>query len=220
MVYKFGPFALDTDTRQLLADGTEVHLSPKAFELLLRLIEHRARAVSKVELQEMLWPSLFVGETNLATLIAEVRRVIRDSAQAPEFIRTIHRFGYRFIGPVTGTSDTAAPAQMVVKSADRDFVLVEGVTIIGRAQDAAIRVDSGGVSRHHARITVTGTQALLEDLDSKNGTFVSGNRIEAPALLGDGDQIRLGSVVLTFRISSETRETETLLSLPPQSDEG
>ena len=61
---------------------------------------------------------------------------------------------------------------------------------------------------------------MLEDLDSKNGTFLSGQRVEAPVLLRDGDQIRLGAVILTFRISSETRETETLLSLPPHSDEG
>ena len=103
---------------------------------------------------------------------------------------------------------------------DREFQLVEGVAILGRAHDAAIRVESGGVSRHHARITVTGDQALLEDLDSKNGTFLSAQRVEAPLLLRDGDQIRLGRAVLTFRISSETRDTETLLSPPPHSDEG
>ena len=153
-------------------------------------------------------------------MIAEIRRAIHDSAQEPAFIRTIHRFGYRFIGPVTSTADAPAAAQMVVKSAERDFVLVEGVTIMGRAHDAAIRVDSGGVSRHHARITVTGSHAVLEDLGSKNGTFLSGTRIEEVTPLRDGDQIRLGAVVLTFRISSEMRETETLLSLPPHGDEG
>ena len=117
MVYRFGPFALDTNTRQLLADGAEVHLSPKSFELLLRLIEHRSRALSKAELQDMLWPSLFVGETNLATLIAEIRRAISDSAQEPVYIRTIHRFGYRFVGAVSTTSDDRNTARMVVRSA-------------------------------------------------------------------------------------------------------
>ena len=168
----------------------------------------------------MLWPETFVGETNLATLVAEIRRALSDSALEPAFIRTIHRFGYRFIGAVSSTSDDEVTVRMVVRSSDREFQLVEGITIMGRAHDAPIRVASGGVSRHHARITVTGDRAMLEDLDSKNGTLLSGQRVDAPLVLRHGDQIRLGSVILTVRISSETRETETLLSLPPHSDEG
>lgn len=57
MTYRFGGFTVNSDTRQLLADGGEVHLSPKAFELLLILIERRSRALSKAVLQELLWPS-------------------------------------------------------------------------------------------------------------------------------------------------------------------
>ena len=220
VIYRFGEFAVDTGTRQLLADATEVHLSPKSFELLQILIESHSRALSKAELQEMLWPSTFVGETNLATLVGEIRRALRDSAQEPVFVRTIHRFGYRFVGQLSSPTEAAEAARMMVKSTERDFLLVEGVTIMGRALDAAIRVDSGGVSRHHARITVAGDRALLEDLGSKNGTFLSGQRIESARLLQDGDQIRLGPVALTFRISSEARATETLLELPSQSDEG
>ena len=220
MIYRFGDFAVDTSTRQLLAGADEIHLSPKSFELLLTLLERRSQALSKAELQETLWPATFVGETNLATLVAEIRRALGDSAQEPAFVRTIHRFGYRFVGAVSSTTDAAEAPHMVVKSEEREFLLVEGVTIMGRAMDATIRVDSGGVSRHHARITVAGDRALLEDLGSKNGTFLSGQRVEAALLLHDGDQIRLGPVALTFRVSSETRPTETLLELRLPSDEG
>ena len=66
---------LNGDTRQLLGDGTEVHLSPKALSLLLMLLEERLRAVSKAELQAALWPSTFVGEANLTTLVREIRRL-------------------------------------------------------------------------------------------------------------------------------------------------
>lgn len=93
VIYRFGEFAIDTGTRQLLAEAAERHLSPKAFELLLTLIEFRSRAISKTELQERLWPSTFVGETNLATLVAEIRRALNDSAQDPAYVRTVHRIG-------------------------------------------------------------------------------------------------------------------------------
>ncbi len=210
MIYRFGEFAIDIGTRQLLAAAAERHLSPKAFELLLILIEFRSRAVSKIELQDRLWPSTFVGETNLATLVAEIRRALADSAQEPAYVRTIHRFGYRFVAAVSGTADDAAVARMFVKSAERAFALSEGVTIIGRAHDAGIRVDSGGVSRHHARITVTRDGAQVEDMGSKNGTFVSGQRVSGTLALRDGDEIRVGPVALTFRVSAETVATETL----------
>jgi DNA-binding response OmpR family regulator len=63
VTFRFGPFSLDSRTRQLLRDGHEVTLSPKAFQLLLLLVENRARAMSRHELHEQLWPSTFVLET-------------------------------------------------------------------------------------------------------------------------------------------------------------
>ena len=78
MTYRFARFSLNSDTRELVADGSEVRVSPKALDLLLLLVQHRSRAVSKAELQERLWPSTFVGETNLATLVAEIRRALGD----------------------------------------------------------------------------------------------------------------------------------------------
>jgi len=71
---------LDSRTRRLLRDGREVHLSPKAFDLLLSLVENRSRAMSRADLQATLWPSTFVLDTNLAGLVAEVRRALGDDA--------------------------------------------------------------------------------------------------------------------------------------------
>ncbi len=70
-------------------------------------------------------------------------------------------------------------------------------------------IDAPGVSRYHARIVVAAGQAAVEDLGSKNGTYVRDRRVDAPLTLGDGDQIRLGSVVVTFRIPPVTGSTET-----------
>ena len=210
MIYRFGEFTIDSGTRQLLADAAERHISPKAFELLLLLIEARSRAVSKSELQERLWPSTFVGETNLATLVAEIRRALNDSAQEPAYVRTVHRFGYRFVAAVSTASDHVDVARMFVRSAEREFPLSEGATIIGRAHDVGIRVDSGGVSRHHARITVTRDGAHVEDLGSKNGTYVSGKLLDGMQALRDGDEIRVGPVALFFRVATDANPTETV----------
>lgn len=214
MTYRFGGFSLDAAARQLLSEGREIHLSPKAFALLLVLIEHRARALSKAELQDMLWPSTFIGETNLATLVAEIRRALDDAAHEPVYVRTVHRFGYRFIADVTEGRQGAAghhpEGRMYLKTAGGQYLLGIGETVIGRGADATIRIDSGGVSRHHARVTVSPQGVRLEDLGSKNGTFLRGERIDAPQMLRDGDEIRLGPVSVLFAIAPPTGATETM----------
>lgn len=205
---------LNGDTRELCADGREVPLSPKALALLLLLVGQRARALSKRELEDQLWPSTFIGETNLATLVAEIRRALGDAAHRSEYVRTVHRFGYRFVADVV---ETAAPSmsiqtgrRMYLTAGDRQFTLTEGAMVIGRGADAAIRIESGGVSRHHARILVNGGEARVEDLGSKNGTFVKGERIASGCLLQDGDEIRVGPVAVVFSLAAETGATETM----------
>jgi DNA-binding winged helix-turn-helix (wHTH) protein len=216
-VYRFGDFTLDTATRQLLLNGAEVHLSPKAFALLAYLVTNRSRAVSKAELQEHLWPATFVEETNLASLIAEIRRALRDPAADPQFVRTVYGFGYRFVAEVRADPPPQMPpstvdrARLFVVFEHRETLLMNDVNVIGRAPDATIRIDSPGVSRHHARVLVSGRSATLEDAESKNGTFLNGTRIMTATPLSDGDQIKVGRVVLTFRIVTPTSSTATLL---------
>jgi DNA-binding winged helix-turn-helix (wHTH) protein len=213
--YRFGTFVLDHDTRQLISNGDEIHLSPKAFDLLTLLVANRARAVSKAELQQRLWPTTFVEETNLATLAAEIRRALRDAAASPKFVRTVYAFGYRFVGEVAADAIATSPdpgnhARPWLAVERRHIPLLEGVNVIGRASDAAIPIGSPGISRNHARIVVTHGEATLEDLGSKNGTHVNGTRIAAPLRLSDGDQIRLGTVMLVFRIAIQPGPTETV----------
>jgi DNA-binding winged helix-turn-helix (wHTH) protein len=217
VTYRFDRFAASSDTRQLVTDGREIHLSPKAFELLLILLEHRSRAVSKAELHARLWPSTFVGETNLPSVVAEIRRALADPAQNPAYIRTVHRFGYRFIGEAVEGEESPArrdqterPPRMYLIGSEGPFQLGHGETVIGRGSDVAVRIDAGGVSRHHARIVVEGDVARIEDLASKNGTFVDGKPLAGGTVLSDGAEIRVGPVALTFRLESPTRATETM----------
>jgi pSer/pThr/pTyr-binding forkhead associated (FHA) protein len=71
--------------------------------------------------------------------------------------------------------------------------------VLGRDPDADVFVDMPNVSRRHARIVVDGAAATIEDLGSKNGTFVRGLRIASPTPLVDSDEIRLGSVRVLYR---------------------
>jgi DNA-binding winged helix-turn-helix (wHTH) protein len=212
VVYRFGGFTLNDSTRQLLSPSGELHLSPKAYELLTILLASRPNVVSKTELQERLWPETFVQETNIAGLVAEIRRNLRDPAGTPLFIRTVHRIGYRFVGDVT--TDDAAPgatrSKFYLAMDDRRFFLMDGTNVIGRAPEAVVQIDSPGVSRLHARIRIEHGVATLEDLGSKNGTHLNGTRIDRARVLADGNEIRLGTIVLTFRSAPASDITETV----------
>ena len=213
MTYRFDRFTLDPATRQLLREGEEIHMSPKAFDLLRCLIENRSRAMSRDELQSILWPSTFVLETNLASLVAEIRRCLGDQAADPTFVRTMHRFGYWFIGAVRDAEAKDEAMTPAVKYwliwETRQVALADGENVVGRAPDASVWIDARGVSRHHARIVVGRGSVTLEDLGSKNGTYVGAERVTGPHALADGEQIRLGSIVITFRIPQPPGATET-----------
>jgi DNA-binding winged helix-turn-helix (wHTH) protein len=213
MVYTLGDFVLDVDARQLLRGGDEVHLTPKAFELLHVLLENRPHAVSKAELQQQLWPSTFVEETNLASLVAEIRRALRDDATNPTFIRTVYGFGYRFAGAVNsdaGDSRAERRPRLWLTFERRQIPLMNGENVIGRAADAAVQIDAPSISRHHARIVVADGEATIEDAGSKNGTQVNGKRVTTSTRLADGDEIMVGAIALTFRTSSPWGATETM----------
>ena len=144
----FGPWMLDPACRQLFRDGTEVPLSPKAFDLLNLLAEHHDRAFSKADLHQHLWPDSFVSDGSLTILIAEIRQVLGDDAQHPKFVRTVQRFGYGFCADVD-KQPAAVPRAAGGKHGwlvwgGHSEPLAEGETILGRAADAGLRFDVPG----------------------------------------------------------------------------
>jgi DNA-binding winged helix-turn-helix (wHTH) protein len=208
--FSFGGWTLDADRRVLLCGGDPVSLSPKAFDLLRLLAEHHERAFSKAELHQHLWPNTFVSDGSLTILIAEIRHVLRDDADQPQFIRTVRRFGYGFCASVVRTAATqtsVATRNAWVIWGNRSVAVAEGETILGRALDATIRFDVPGVSRRHARIIVDGANVIVEDLGSQNGTFVRGEKISGRAALADGDELRLGPVSTLIRLVSPDSST-------------
>jgi S-DNA-T family DNA segregation ATPase FtsK/SpoIIIE len=86
--------------------------------------------------------------------------------------------------------------------------LFVGENVLGRGVEGVIEVDLPTISRRHARITI-GESAMLEDLGSKNGTWLKGERVSEPALLADGDEISLGSATFTFRLARSPKSTES-----------
>jgi hypothetical protein len=203
----FGDVVVDTRTRELTRAGQPVPLSPKAFELLLLLIESRPQAVSKQSLQDRLWPDTFVVEKNLANLIAEIRRALGDTPSSPRFIRTVQRFGYA----LRDAAPASAPASGVIRLMWRsgEATLGEGEHIVGRTLRAAVWLEAESVSRRHALITVTGTSATIEDLGSKNGTAIGSRRITTAAPIAPGDRLRIGAVVVTVHPAGSSDSTRT-----------
>lgn len=209
---RFGEFVFDSGSRELRGRGGPCHLSPKAFECLGALLE-RPEAVRRAQLQDRLWPKTFVADTSLRRVIAEIRAALGDDERRPNFIRTVRGFGYAFCGATEeeGARPSAAEGHTACRLEweKREIPLQEGENILGRTDDAVAWIDSPRVSRRHARIMVAGGKATIEDLGSKNGTSVSGRRIDRPTPLEGGDQIELGSVLMTFRAFHSTGATET-----------
>jgi DNA-binding winged helix-turn-helix (wHTH) protein len=212
MRVRFGECVLDSDTRQLSVRGEAVHHSPKAFQFLEMLLESRPKALSRNEIHERLWPGTFVSESSLTSLLVEVRSATGDSARDSRFVRTVHRFGYAFSGiaeELRGGVSAVGGKKLIYRLiwGNREIAVNFGENLLGRDDDAIVWIDDALVSRRHARIVIDERGAVLEDLGSKNGTFLRGKRIEAPTRLADEDQVTIGPASVIFRVFKQTAST-------------
>ena len=203
-----GDCVFDSNTREVVRKGRPVPLSPKAFALLELLVRRRPNAVSKDEIHDHLWPGVFVSPANLANLVVELRAALGDNARKPRFVRTVSRFGYAFVADPAGAPPGAPrPFACRLVWGPREIARDASENVIGRDSAAVVWIDDGSVSRRHARIVVDDDGATIEDLGSKNGTFVRGRRIEKPARLGDRDVIKIGPARLVFRLLKKIGST-------------
>src|SRR5262245_39892020 len=151
---RFGECVWDPEGRELFRRGRTVHLQPKTYRLLEVLLEQRPAAISKEELIERIWPKVFVGDGNLARLVADLREAIGDDGEQP-FIRTIRGFGYALRAEMGAKK--AEPAEGPVFKLlwkDREIALSPGENPLGRDPRSVARVDVASVSRHHATIRI------------------------------------------------------------------
>jgi DNA-binding winged helix-turn-helix (wHTH) protein len=220
--YRFGTIRLDPDARGIAKDGRAVHLTRKAFDLLFLLLEAKPNAVTKDQIYARIWPDAFVTESSLQTLVREIRQALDEPHSRQSWIRTIHGIGYSFAGEAV-VSDTRAqamgpdsPVAWLMGESLR-VPLHAGENILGRGLEDGIEINLPTVSRRHARITLADA-IVLEDLGSKNGTWLENERLTAPRELSDGAAVRLGSAEFTFRLCRSAGSTESIEMLPPASD--
>jgi DNA-binding winged helix-turn-helix (wHTH) protein/TolB-like protein/Flp pilus assembly protein TadD len=109
-LFEFGSFRLDPATRQLLRAGEPVHLTPRVFDTLVFLVEHRGRVLGKDELLAALWPGLVVEENNLGQAISKLRQALGEAPGDNRFIATLPGHGYRFVADVNEV-EAADPAE-------------------------------------------------------------------------------------------------------------
>jgi DNA-binding winged helix-turn-helix (wHTH) protein len=212
---RFGDCRFDLGTRELRRGEEAVPLTPRAFQLLALLLEHRPRALSHHQLHDALWPDAHVGYTSLAQLVTELRKAIGDTAPAARLIRTVPRFGYAFVGPVKEERGVPTPTFAGTLIADdREYAIAEGETLVGRGAECGVRLPSARVSRVHARLRAEANRVWVEDAGSKNGTWVNGERRDGPAILHDGDELVLGNCRLLFQQTGTSGSTHTMAVRP------
>ena len=209
---RFGPFMIDADRRQLSRRTVSLHLTPKAFDLLLLLVRAAPRVVSKAEVHERLWPESFVTDASIAELVKEIRRALADTDRDVPIIRTVYRIGYALGLDVEDVATPRAMAMHWLILRGRRVGLFEGENIIGRDPEAQVWLDEAGVSRRHARITISGNDVHFEDLGSKNGTRIDGKMLKERVALRDGDRIGFGAITAVYRRSTDGMSTETRAS--------
>ena len=111
MIYRFGTHELNAQRRELCCSGQQIAIEPKVFDVLLYLLEHRDRVITKEELLKHCWPETFVSEAALTRCLAKVRKTVQPEQAGPPVIKTVYGRGYCFVWPVT-TRPGAHPLQL------------------------------------------------------------------------------------------------------------
>jgi DNA-binding winged helix-turn-helix (wHTH) protein len=208
MRLNFDDCVLDLRARQLERGEEIVPLEPKMYELLEILIKRRPAVVTNNDLDELLWPHVYVARTSLTRLVSELRAVLGDTPRDSRIIRTVYKTGYAFCANVTCTSSAAtAPAKIELAWKKQCLPLTDGEHIAGRDAECSLVIDASTVSRRHARITVVSGAATIDDLGSTNGTHVNGARISTPTRLAAENEVALGTEVLQVRVHSPSALT-------------
>ncbi|MCA1636119.1 MAG: winged helix-turn-helix domain-containing protein [Acidobacteria bacterium] len=147
--YEFGPYRVDAAEQQLWRDGEEVALTPKAFGVLLLLIRNRGRVIGKDDFMREVWADSFVEEKNITDNISILRQALGDDAREPQYIKTVPRRGYRFVGEVVEVQD--GEIDLVMAERTRAHIVFEeqdrsegDVHLAGQVAEAGERSLVGG----------------------------------------------------------------------------
>lgn len=117
--YEFDSFRLDAIRRLLWRNGTHVPLTPKAFDLMLALVQHHGAVLEKAEIMRLLWPNLAVEENNLTVIISALRKALCESPEEHKYVVTIPKRGYCFVAQVNEVWGTKSGTSAAAASADK-----------------------------------------------------------------------------------------------------
>ena len=215
-----GAIELDLKRYEVRVSGRALKLEPHPKDLLILLLQRAGELVTREAIARHVWGStVHVDvEQGINTAMRKIRQALREDPDRPLFLETVVGKGYRFIGSCS-RSDSDAAAIAAIDAAGgchliwqlRVIPLVPGSNLIGRDPNSTVQIDSSSVSRRHAEIAVIDSGLTIEDLRSKNGTFVNGARIDAPVRLADYDTIQIGPAILTCRVPSASESTLTVV---------
>lgn len=176
--YDFGPFRVDASQHLLMRDGTEVPITPKAFDTLLLLVRNSGRVVEKDELLTTIWPEAFVGEATLAQNVFTIRKAL-GSSRADQYIQTIPKRGYRFVADVVTVKDQSdgvqvdqldpsSPVRAGAKTGrDRPIYSVAVLPLINQSADPNLEYLSDGLTE-----SIVNSLSLMPDLQVKASSTI------------------------------------------------
>ena len=194
--YTFGPFRIDVLARHLLRNDAVIPLQAKLFETLLFLVRHHGEPVHKDELMRTIWPNSFVSDDSLVQNISALRRTLGDDASQPQYILTLARRGYRFIGAVQehteGTPPSLAGPQEPGKVEPRPSAPPASASALAKTMPPAYRWTALALA-----LTLVGAAAVLLRI---GGPAQGRGALETPMRFFEGlpeGQVLLGGAVLS-----------------------
>src|SRR5215510_15386018 len=200
ITYEFGPFRMDTDRYLLLRDEQSIPLSPKVFETLLFLVQHREKVAKKEEILRSVWPDTFVEESNLAQNIFLLRKALGEEKNEHRYIVTVPGVGYRFVASVRERTGTPSISSETSSRTINSIAVLPFKTLGGAEDDRFLGpglADALIMRLSTIRyLKVRPTSAVLKYSNLRDDPLLIGRELNVDALLDgvyqvEGDQIRV-----------------------------
>ena len=224
---------VQSNLNRLVRGESRVQIRPRPMDVLCFRAQQQGEVVSKAEILAAVGPERYMAESVLGRSITELRAILGDDAAEPRYVETIAKRRYRPFAPVQradlpaprrGQEPRAAPKALSSPEehtcslcwGERKIPRAEGEDVIGRADEAAVRLESPQLSRRHARIVVSGDRAVLEDFGSKNGTCVRDQMVPTPVVLPTATRSSAGAISRCCAPANRRRQRRAASHIEPR----
>lgn len=216
MRVSFEEFTFDA-SRQVLSRGSQnVHLTPKEMCLLELLLNGRGKVIPEQELVDCLWPDVVVSGASLKNLVSILRTNLGEPPHGRSYIRNVRGRGYVLDAPITELCDEPpVHSAGYLHYAGRIIPLHPGSNLVGRDYCCSVRLLHSSVSRRHATIVLATDRVTLEDLGSRNGTFLDGAAVSGVCRLEHDHQLTFGRLATYYTASTSDDSTLSVSSRLP-----